>query len=179
MINQDDSAFGAPYNPFDAPIPGQSLTDTPGNYPWEHPPKQTDPNEVLESIWERITDPETSEQMILMMEAGVPVEALTRIIAFTGFSEGEFNPDIGLVIIEPLMKMITAIGMRAGVKNLRISLEDLSNKKTIRNIISLKEANKRAKQTAQKIIEGEAETVQEVRQGLLAKPSPETMQEEV
>ena len=26
-------------NPFDAPIPGQSLTDEPGNYPWEHPPK--------------------------------------------------------------------------------------------------------------------------------------------
>ena len=25
-------------NPFDTPIPGQSLTDTPGNYPWEHPP---------------------------------------------------------------------------------------------------------------------------------------------
>ena len=22
------------YNPFDAPIPGQSLTDEPGNYPW-------------------------------------------------------------------------------------------------------------------------------------------------
>ena len=21
-------------NPFDTPIPGQSLTDTPGNYPW-------------------------------------------------------------------------------------------------------------------------------------------------
>ena len=21
-------------NPFDAPVPGQSLTDTPGNYPW-------------------------------------------------------------------------------------------------------------------------------------------------
>ena len=28
-------------NPFDAPVPGQSLTDTPGNYPWEHPPLYT------------------------------------------------------------------------------------------------------------------------------------------
>ena len=26
-------------NPFDTPIPGQSLTDEPGNYPWEHPPQ--------------------------------------------------------------------------------------------------------------------------------------------
>ena len=28
----------AKYNEFDAPIPWQSLTDTPGNAAWEHPP---------------------------------------------------------------------------------------------------------------------------------------------
>ena len=38
LIN--DNITEAEYNPFDAPIPGQSLTDEPGNYPWEHPPKQ-------------------------------------------------------------------------------------------------------------------------------------------
>ena len=26
-------------DPFDSPVAGQSLTDTPGNYPWEHPPQ--------------------------------------------------------------------------------------------------------------------------------------------
>ena len=35
-------------NPFDAPIPGQSLTDTPGNYPWEHPPQYTDVDDILD-----------------------------------------------------------------------------------------------------------------------------------
>ncbi len=29
-------------NPFDAPVPGQSFTDKPGNYPWEHSPQYTD-----------------------------------------------------------------------------------------------------------------------------------------
>ena len=33
------------------------------------------------------------------------------------------------MIVQPLMEMITAIGVRAKVKNLRISLSDLSNKK--------------------------------------------------
>ena len=33
-------------NPFDSPVPGQSLTDTPGNYPWEHPPQFVDPEEA-------------------------------------------------------------------------------------------------------------------------------------
>ena len=33
---------------FDAPIPGQSLTNTPGNYPWEHTPQYTDVMEAAE-----------------------------------------------------------------------------------------------------------------------------------
>ena len=40
-------------NPFDAPIPGQSLTDEPQNYPWEHPPKYTDFMEASTFIWDR------------------------------------------------------------------------------------------------------------------------------
>ena len=50
------SFFGedADINPFDAPIPGQSLTDKPGNYPWEHPPKYTDFMEASTFIWNRI-----------------------------------------------------------------------------------------------------------------------------
>ena len=30
-----------------APIPGQSLTDEPKNYPWENPPEITDPEEAI------------------------------------------------------------------------------------------------------------------------------------
>ena len=41
-------------NPFDAPVPGQSLTDTPGNYPWEHPPQFTDLNEAAEFVWDNL-----------------------------------------------------------------------------------------------------------------------------
>ena len=39
-------------NRLDAPIPGQSLTDEPGNYPWEHPPKTTDPEDALNKFWD-------------------------------------------------------------------------------------------------------------------------------
>jgi hypothetical protein len=103
------------YNPFDAPVAGQSLTDEPGNYPWEHPPKTTTPEEALDKFWNRLTDPEVAEEMIVMMESGIPVEALARILTFTGFAEGEFTPDVGFLTIEPLMKMLAAIGIRAHV----------------------------------------------------------------
>ena len=158
LIN--DNITEAEYNPFDAPISGQSLTDEPGNYPWEHPPKTTDPEAALNKFWDRLTDPEVAEEMIIMMEAGVPIEALARILTFTGFAEGEFTPDVGFLTIEPLMKMLAAIGMRAGVKNLVISLEDFSNKKTIRDMLTLKEVNER--------IEEVAEDVKQEPKGLMA-----------
>ena len=34
------------YNPFDAAVPGQSLTDEPGNSPWEHPPQMSNIHEI-------------------------------------------------------------------------------------------------------------------------------------
>ena len=149
LIN--DNITEAEYNPFDAPISGQSLTDEPGNYPWEHPPKTTDPVEAIDKFWDRLTDPEVAQEMITMMEAGVPIEALARILTFTGFAEGEFTPDVGFLTIEPLMKMLAAIGMRAGVKNLVVSLEDFSNKKTIRDMLTLKEVNERIEEVAEDV----------------------------
>ena len=165
-IIREDNIKQPEYDPFDAPIPGQSLTDTPGNYPWEHPPKTVDPEEALDKFWNRLTDPEVAEEIILMMEAGVPVEALARILTFTGFAEGEFTPDVGFLTIEPLMKMIAAIGMRAGVKNLNISLEDFSNKETIKSMLSLKEVNERIEEVVD-------EKKQEQPKGLMAAPKNE------
>ena len=129
------------FDPFDAPVPGQSLTDEPGNYPGEHPPKFTDPEtRVNDNIYDSLTTPEALQEIIAMLDAGVPVEAVVRVITFAGFAEGEFNPDVGFIIIEPLMEFIAAIGIRAGVKKLKLSLEDLSNKET-KTMSELKLAN--------------------------------------
>ena len=81
-------------NPFDAPIPGQGLTDEPGNYPWEHPPQFTDVVEASEFVWDRLHRPAFTEQVLAMLDAGIPVEALGRIIIFNGFMEGKWNPDV-------------------------------------------------------------------------------------
>ena len=84
-------------NRFDAPIPGQSLTDEPGNYPWEHPPQYTDVIEASEFVWDRLHRPAFTEQVLAMLDAGIPVEALGRIIIFNGFMEGKWNPDLAFL----------------------------------------------------------------------------------
>ena len=114
-------------NPFDAPVPGQGMTDKPGNYPWEHPPQYTDTEEATEFVWDKLTQPQFAEQVIGMLDAGIPVEAIGRIIVFSGFTEGKWNPDVAFIITEPIMKMIAMIGIQGGVKKFRISMQDLTN----------------------------------------------------
>ena len=112
----------APNNPFDAPIPGQGLTDKPGNYGWEHPPQFTDTSEAADFVWDKLTKPEFAEQVIAMLDSGIPVEAIGRIILFSGFVEGKWNPDVAFIIAEPVMKMIAAMGIQGNVKKFRISM---------------------------------------------------------
>ena len=105
----------APNNPFDAPVPGQGLTDNPGNYPWEHPPQFTDTSEAADFVWDKLTQPQFAEQVIAMLDSGIPVEAIGRIIIFSGFIEGKWTPDVAFIIAEPVMKMIAAMGIQGGV----------------------------------------------------------------
>ena len=158
------------YNPFDGPIAGQSLTDEPGNYPWEHAPQYTDPEELLDSMYDQLTSGKMAEQIIAMLDAGVPVEAIVRTMTFSGFMQGKYTPDVGFMIIEPLMKLVSAIGIRAGISELKLSLEDLSNNKFLKDMAELKAANSQLQGITKDIQEDISEQGQG--SGLMAKPMP-------
>jgi len=168
-----DNFTESPYNEFEAPIPGQSLTDTPGNAPWEHPPQFTDPEEILDGLYDKITDGEFTEQLITMLDAGVPVEAVVRVMVFGGFMQGKFTPDVGFMIVEPLMKLVAAVGIRAGVDRLKLSLDDLSNNKFIKDMAELKIANQEMEQIAGEIQQELPQPEPEQGPGLLARPQPQ------
>jgi hypothetical protein len=155
-------------NPFDAPVPGQGLTDKPGNYPWEHPTQYTDTSEAADYVWDKLTQPQFAEQVIAMLDAGIPVEAIGRIIIFTGFAEGKWTPDVAFIIAGPVMKMITAVGIHGGVKKIRMSMQDLTNKKSLQSIIQIKENKKQF----EKIAKGIAKdiTAEPRMTGLMAQP---------
>ena len=160
----------APNNPFDAPVPGQSLTDKPGNSPWEHPPQFTDTIEASEYIWDKITQPEFADQVVAMLDAGIPVEAIGRIIVFSGFTEGKWTPDVGFILAEVVMKMIATIGVTAGVKKFRMSMQDLTNNKQMKDIMTVKARNselEKATKSLQQDIKSSPE-----QKGLMAPPKP-------
>lgn len=148
-------------NPFDAPVPGQSFTDKPGNYPWEHSPQYTDTAEAADYVWDRLSQPEFAEQVIAMLDAGIPVEAIGRIIIFAGFTEGKWTPDVAFIIAEPVMKMIATIGVIAEVPNINISMDDMTNKQEVRSAVKIQAE-------AKKVGKGVAEEIKQ--KGIMAKP---------
>lgn len=116
-------------NIFDAPIPGQSLTDTPGNAKWEHPPQYTDVEEASEYIWERLHNEKMLDQIISFLKNDIPVEAITRMILFSGFVEGKWSPDVAILLSQIVFKQVLAIGVKANVSKMKMFLKDQSNTK--------------------------------------------------
>jgi hypothetical protein len=94
-------------NKFDAPLPGQSLTDEPGNYPWEHPPKTPSIEEATDYVYESMMKPENLERMFTLLRMGIPIEALVKIITFAGFLEGRWTVDTAK-LLEPIVAMMVA-----------------------------------------------------------------------
>jgi len=165
-----DKFTEAENNPFDAPIPGQSLTDKPGNYPWEHPPQYTDTQEASEYVWDKLTEPLFAQQVIAMLDAGIPVEAISRIILFSGFTEGKWTPDVGFMLSEVVMKMVATIGFTGGVKKFKISMSDLTNNKDMKEILNLKSRNEELEKAAKNL--GKEIKAMPEQKGLMAPPQP-------
>tara|TARA_R100001082_G_scaffold105164_1_gene77049 strand:- start:25 stop:534 length:510 start_codon:yes stop_codon:yes gene_type:complete len=162
-------------NPFDAPVPGQGLTDKPGNYPWEHPPQYTDTMEASEYIWDKLTHPSFVKQVIAMLDAGIPVEAIARIVVFAGFTEGKWTPDVGFMLAETVVKMVATIGFTAGVKKFKISMQDLTNNKQMKTILNIRDKNNELEKAGKSLGQDIKNTSEQ--KGLMA--PPQTKEEEI
>lgn len=101
---------------FEAPIPLQSLTTPPGGAPWEQPPRHVNANDAAEELFERITNPESAAQLLALLDSGMSIEAVTRIILFSGFVKGHWTVDLMILLMKPTYYMIAAMAERAGIK---------------------------------------------------------------
>ena len=100
---------------FNAPIPGQSLTKTPGNYPWERPPQITNVDEAIVRHIENISEPEAIDNLLYVLEAGLPINILTETLLTIAVSKGIHNIDISLLVGPVLFKEIKSIAEEAGI----------------------------------------------------------------
>ena len=87
---------------FNAPPPGHSLTSEPQKWAWEKPPEYTVPEEAMAWVVGRIEQPDVEENFLRLMLSGVPIEAITNTITFTGFTEGYWSPDMAEILKMPI-----------------------------------------------------------------------------
>jgi len=99
------------------PIPGQSLTNNPDEkYPWEGAPEYTNFKEALDYVVSEIIDEEAYVSLVSGIGQGVPISDVVMQILYAGFKSGKWNPDLMVLLIEPLMYVMIAMCEKAGVE---------------------------------------------------------------
>ncbi len=106
------------------PIPGQSLTSNPDEpRPFEGPPEFTNFKEALDYTVVELLEPEAYLSLMGAVGDNVPILDLVMQITYVGFREGKWNPDLMLMLIEPLIFVLMSLAEKAGIEY-RIDSED-------------------------------------------------------
>ena len=111
--------------PFDGPIAGQSLTNSPeSTQPFEGPPEYTNIREATQAIFMSLLEDEMIMEVWRMMSNGTPIGDITKMLLVAGLSQGKFNADLMVLLVEPVMYMLLAIAEKVGIKNVKIDADD-------------------------------------------------------
>jgi hypothetical protein len=105
-------------NPFNAPIPGESLTSAPENpKAWERPPEFTNEDEAMKAIYLLLTEQDKLKIIVNTIDDGVPLDEIAQVLLYKGYTEGKFNPDLMLLLIEPTLYLLISIADYAEIKD--------------------------------------------------------------
>lgn len=115
---EKNSIEEAGINPFNAPIPGESLTTSPDNpKAWERPPEFADDDEAMQEIYLLLTEQDKLRELINIIDEGIPLDEIAQVVLYKGYTSGKFNPDVMLMLIEPTIYLLIAIADYAEIKD--------------------------------------------------------------
>ena len=126
--NQFDEVGG---NPFNAPVPGESLT-SPSDMPkaWERPPEHSDVENAMEAIYMELTQEDTLRKLIDMIDSDIPLDEIAQVVLYKGYTEGKFNPDLMLLLIEPTLYLLIAIADYGDIRDYVLYSEEVDDPDT-------------------------------------------------
>ena len=105
-------------NPFNSPIPGESLTASPETpKAWERPPEYTNEDEAMMAVYMVLTEQDTLKQLIGIISEGVPLDEIAQVLLYKGYTEGKYTPDMMLMLAEPTIYLLIAIADYADIKD--------------------------------------------------------------
>jgi hypothetical protein len=84
-------------DPFDRPVPGESLTKPLADDQSLQPPKINNLYDAYNSTVDSITDDDNlHSDLIGMIDSGVDLESIANVLTFGAFSKGMYTPDIAM-----------------------------------------------------------------------------------
>ena len=100
----------------DAPIAGQSLTAELGNRPWQKPAQYTTVEEALDFYIPRLTDVETQDDLMNVIELGIPLTTIADALQSGGTMDGKHSIDVGILIIPVLIETLAYLAEEQGLE---------------------------------------------------------------
>ena len=91
---------------FEAPIAGMSLTSELGATPWQHPPQYNTVEEALDYYAPRILNPDVKQDLLNVMETGIPLTTIAQALQMGGVMEGKHTIDVGILVTPVLVEML-------------------------------------------------------------------------
>lgn len=100
----------------DAPIPGQSLTDQPKNWPWENPPEMADPEEATQYYINKLADEEIMDDLTVLLGSDMPVAPFVKTLLTMGVMNGLHSIDVSIIIAPVIHAFIKAAMTSYGIE---------------------------------------------------------------
>lgn len=100
----------------DGPIAGMGLTHELGGRPWQKPPQYNTVEEALQYYIPRFSNPKLMEDLLDVMELGIPLTVIADTMQSGATMEGVHTVDVGLLVIPVLIEMMAYMGDEAGVE---------------------------------------------------------------
>jgi len=101
---------------FNVPIPGESLVAELGARPWQSPPKLATVDEAVDYYMQRMSSEEFMEQVVDVLESGVPVAIIANTIQLASVMDGIHSVDVGMLVVPIIMEMLMLLGDSAGIE---------------------------------------------------------------
>ena len=159
MAQENTPQFGAVASQMKRSIPGEGMSNDPENpYSFEKAPEFAVQREALEYLFVTITDEDKYTDILRAIEQGVPIMELTQVILFKGFTEGKWNPDLMMLLAEPLAFMLMAFAERQGIDYV-ITRDDVEENASEERKLSTAGLEKRLKERQQAALQGKTDTL--------------------
>jgi len=97
------------------PIPGQSLTDTPGNYPWEKPPEMVEVEDVVKFYINKLADQDVMDDLSVVFDAGLAISPFVKTLTTSGVMLGRHTIEAGMLAAPAVHAFVKAAMTSYGI----------------------------------------------------------------